>query len=262
MEYITLGTDKLLEEYFYQIVNSDRIVKPVGGVWCSNYYAPTFIEWLDFLTTKPRYYSRFFVPNNPFKMNGAVIKLYDDAKVFCVDSKEAVSELEQRYSLDFEKLSEEYDALYVDPFSSFDYGDRKGDEYRKIYIIKSLDVFNLSAVESYKRATVNIEPFDYTFPCQDFVSYNTTVDDEQLKVQKESIEYQRFLEELTNQLKDYIFRLRLEHPDFPPNKIVYLVKEEIDRVIGPDLAEYAKKNELNRERLAYSLSTKTYRRVK
>ena len=42
MEYISIGTDKLLEEYFYQVVNSDRQVKPAGGLWNTIFFAPTF----------------------------------------------------------------------------------------------------------------------------------------------------------------------------------------------------------------------------
>ncbi len=261
MEYITLGTDKLLEEYFYQVINSDRKIKPIGGLWCSKYYS-TYNEWLDYLTRNPRYYYRYTLGNNPFRMDAAVLKLCDDAKVFNVDSKDAATELEKKYKYDFEKLSLEYDALSVNPFGLYDYGTHNDELFRRVYAIQSLDVFDLSKVESYKKAVIDIEPFDYTYSGNRFINYETKVDPEDMSVYRASEEYNNFLEWIFNKLKDYIFRLRLEYPDFPPNKIVYLVKEEIDRVIGPDLAEYAKRNELNQERLAYSLSTKTYRRVK
>lgn len=262
MEYITLGTDKILEEYFYQIINSDRKIKPVGGLWSSDYFAPTFNEWLDYLIGKPTYYCRYTLGNDPFKMKAAIIKLYDDARVFHLDSKDAISELEQKYNFDFERLSEDYDALYANPYALFDYSEDRRELYRRVYAVKSLDVFDLSVVEGYKKAMIDIEPFDYTYSGDDVAYYNTIVNPKSFSVQGESDEYKDFLEALTVQLKDFIFHLRLEHPNFPPNKMVSLIKEELDKIIGPDLIEYAKRNELDPERLGYSLSTKAYRKVK
>ena len=224
MEYITLGTDKILEEYFYQIVNSGKKIKPVGGLWSCNFYGSTFNEWLDCLVGKPTYYCRYTLGNNPFKMKASIIKLYDDAKVFHLDSKDAVSELEQKYNFDFERLSLEYDALYADPFRLFEFGSERDELYRRVYAIKSLDIFNLSAVEEYKKAMIDIEPFDYTDAINRPIYYETTVEDDKHSVLGESLEYRCYLEWLCDQLKDYIFHLRLEHPNFPPNKMVALIK--------------------------------------
>ena len=89
MEYISIGTDKLLEEYFYGVVNGSIRIKPAGGLWLSGYYAPSFIDWIDYIVKKPTYYSFYKSPTNPFNMKGVIVKVSDRANIFTVDSNEA-----------------------------------------------------------------------------------------------------------------------------------------------------------------------------
>lgn len=262
MEYINIGTNRLLEEYFYQVINSDKKFKPAGGLWCTPHYAPSFNEWLDFIIKKPVYYSRYAGHIDPFKIDGVVIELADGSKVFDLGTKESIEELERKYNLDYEKLSMDYDALTVDPYQLNGVNLKNAREYARLFAIKTLTVFNMKVIRDYKKALIEVEPFDYSYGYPYDVFYDTKLSDERFKIEPESEEYKDMLDYIYNDLKDFIFHLRIEHPEFSSNKMAYYIKLELMRVYGEEVIKYAKKKDLDGERLAYSLSIKTLRKVK
>ena len=262
MEYISIGTNVLMEEYFYQILNSNRRLKPVGGLWCSLYYAPTFNEWIDFIVGKPMYYSKYVHHDNPFKINGVLVDLKEGTKVFNLDSLEALEELEKKYNLDYEKLAQDYDAMYTDTIKLNFLNSPRAEEYARIYAVRSLTAFDLCKIKGYKNALIELEPFDYTFGSDYGEMYDTKVEDEVHEVIPMSKEYIEFLDVLYEKLKDFIFKLRINNPEMSSNKLAYLVKEELMKIIGHDIELYARSKELDEERLAYSLATRTVGKVK
>lgn len=262
MEYISIGTDKLLEEYFYQVVNSDRKVKPAGGLWNTIFFAPTFNEWLDFIMNKPFYYTNYARPDEPFKMDCVIVSLKDNANILEISDREGFEALEQKYRYNFERLSEDYDGIYLDPYKMYDLNAQNKNELIRCYSVKTLCLFDLDKVKSYKKGVIEIEPFDYTdgYRCEPF--YDTKVYSEPLKVENVSEDYKRFLEVLYKELKDFIMHLRLAHPEFPSTKMVAIIREEMNKILGNAISEYAKKRDMIADRVATSLAIKSLRKIK
>lgn len=262
MNFINIGTNELNEEYFYEIVNSDKVVKPAGGLWTSPYYGPTFIEWIDYIVKKPLYYMRYMDKLDPFKMDGAVVTLSDDAKVLNLTDSDGLEELEKKYFLDFEKLASDYDAILVDLYFLYSAKTIHNRDYERLYSVKTLNIFNFSKIKGYRKALVELEPFDYTYSNMEEIWYDTKVNDEELKPMGMSKEYQEFLGISYEKLKDFVFHLRLKYPDISSTKMVSLIKEELERVIGEELLLYSKDKNMDQDRLALSLAIRTLRNVK
>ena len=262
MEYISLGTDILLEEYFYQIVNSDRLVKPAGGLWTSDFFASSFNEWLDYITNKPMYYTHYTLRDNPFKIKCVIVSLKEGTRIFDMSDNEAIQELEGKYHLDFEKLAEDYDGLYINPYIMFRVNSEHREEYKRLYSVKTLCLFDLEKVQEYKKGMIDVEPFDYTDSCRNEVFYETNVQDGVFQVPKVSVEYRDLLDQVSTRLSNYIYNLVKSNPQYSRNRIAYLISEELKRVFGRDLLAYTKREGLDEERVSCSIATKSLRKIK
>ena len=262
MEYISLGTAKLLEEYFYPVVNSDRNIKPAGGFWCSGYYAPTFIEWLDYIASKPTYYRRYAKPMDPFAMSGVIVNIKSNTNIFELDSKEACLELEQKYHYDYEALEQDYEGIYIDPFRIIDYDADAYEQYHRFIGVRTLNLFDINLVTGYRQADITIDPFDYTYEYDHYIDYDTIVHDEIESVIPASETYKALAAFVEYQLKDFIYHLQLEHPDYPRNKMAFLVKEELLRTLKQEISDYVIPRDLDEERIAYSMAIRALKKTK
>jgi hypothetical protein len=84
MEYITVGTDTILREYMSDIIDTERIVKPAGGIWCTDYdvLRPQNCDWINHLIDHPGDLMMKSIGKNPFSHKAAILKVNDGAKVF------------------------------------------------------------------------------------------------------------------------------------------------------------------------------------
>ena len=262
MKYINIGTNILMEEYFYQILNGDNKLKPAGGLWTTDYFAPSFNEWLDYICNRPIYYTRYMLPNDPFKMNCVIVTPKEGTRILDLDYNDGIEELEEKYRFDFESLARDYDGVYLDPYKTFTLNTNNKDEYRRLYSVRTLLLFDLKHVQEYKKGQIEIEPFDYTCGYGHDVMYDTKEEEGTFQIEQPSAEYLSFLDYMSIVLKDFIFHLRLKYPDYSSVKIAYIVKKELEKYFGTDILDYAKKNNLDEERISYSLAIKTLKKVK
>lgn len=155
-DLIVLGIDTIDLNKFQKIKNSRSRNKPIGGLWTS----PVNSEygWKDFVESESYKKDRY--------LNDCVlISLKDSAKIFKIDSNQDFKEAPKRSTeigetdwyppikyLDFEKLAEDYDALWltyngVKDLSYFDGDLLIGDLYG--WDVETVLLFNLDCIESY-----------------------------------------------------------------------------------------------------------------
>lgn len=251
-----------MEECFYPVLNGPKVVKPTGGLWCSNYFSSTFNEWVDYISTKPFYYSNYVTEGNPFNINCVIVTLKDGSSILDISTVEGFKELVEKYKYDFEKVADDYDGIYLDPYKMFDVNPANREEIMRLYSVKTLCLFDLEKVEEYKKGLIVVDPFDYTDYCKNDVYYETIVSERSYQVEGISEEYQKFLEIMYEELKNFVYHLRLEHPDVPSAKLVTLIREEMYRVLGNSVLDYAQQKLMNGERVSNSLAIRTLMKVK
>ena len=109
MKYIHYGSNEFDINKFEKIKNKEEFVKPLGGLWASRKDISTgWMNWCKntgFDTKLDEYF---------------IFSLKEDTKILTIDNNEQLKELPKLNNsfglycnLDFEKLSEEYDAIEV-----------------------------------------------------------------------------------------------------------------------------------------------------
>jgi hypothetical protein len=262
MEYVNIGTDKLLSEYFICPMNSDKKLKPAGGLWTTSYCSPYFNEWIDFLIQNPDYYGRYIQPGDPFRMTGAIVSIKSNARIFNIRDLESFSELANKYNFDFERVALDYDGIYVEPYHLTGINSSVAKEMGRLFAVKTLSLFDLSIIESYRKVLFSIDNFDYTSDYGNDVSYEGLEETEKQLVVPESLEYQQMLEVISKKLKNFIFNLRRENPNFSSNQIVHFVNMELKRLFGKEIMAYAERKGLDGDKIAYSMASKSLRKIK
>ena len=262
MEYINIGTNTILEEYFYPVVNSDKIIKPTGGFWCTNHITPYYNEWLDFIMSKPAYFVRYMGKEDPFLMSGAVVTMKDNARILRLDNKDSFEELSRKYSYDFETLSDDYDDIYFDIYQLYSLDPNHREEIRRLITVNTFLLLNLAGVKDYRAARIDIEPFDYTFEYDHEAGVNIGVADERKIILPASSQYQQLLEDVCKSLKDKIFHLRMAHRDLPSFMIVEMVRNELLALYGEAIKEYVTSKGYDEFRVANSMAIKSFRAIK
>jgi len=262
MEYMNIGTSRILEEYFYPVVNSDKIIKPAGGFWCTDYLSNYYNEWVDFITSNPNYFVRYMGEKDPFLLSGAVVSLKPSSRIFRLDNSESFAELEGKYKFDFEKLTEDYDAISFDILGMFDSSPKLIHDIRRLISVDTMLLFNLGIIDGYRKATVAVEPFDYTFDACDELSMEINVGKDIFQVEEESIDYKQLLEDISKDLQDFIFHLRLDNPSVPSYVLVDTIKKEIMRIYSEEIKAYTTSKGYDDFRISNSIAIKAYRKIK
>lgn len=153
-KYITFGTKNISKELFKEIVPFNA--KPYGGLWFTEYTDINANEWLMFLEEHP---SIFYI-----KFNGkaSIVTFNDDAKILEINTIEKFNNIYNLYPspfydkkiLDYNKISEEYDAIYISSAIINKVG------YEE-YCISSLVLFRCEAIKSYTPIDVEYYKDEY-----------------------------------------------------------------------------------------------------
>lgn len=195
MEYLTVGTEEIRVDEFRQIkdTNLRGSIKPSGGLWFTRFNEdfPYYNDWVDYMIRQR--YILFYKSkgDNPFCQPCSLVSLRDDALIYNLDSINGYNELLDKYYLNdkmfsFEKLSCDYDGIYVDISSLNRDLSRDIMNLFSSFGVNSLILFNTNAISNCRAGKVMIEPFDY----EDFYVcpfYKIEVSDEKKNVRKRSL---------------------------------------------------------------------------
>ena len=264
MEFINIGTNRINQEYFYPIVNTERFIKPSGGFWCSKHLSPYYNEWLDYIMSKPMYYARYMGKENPFNLAGVVVSLKSDSRLLRLDNMDSFTELQDKYKFDYEAVSENYDAIYFDVCKLFEMLNNYREEVRRFITVNTMLLLNLESIDSYRAASIDIEPFDYTYECDygNEAEVTINVEDEKRYVKPASPEYLQLLEDIYKQLKDIIFKIKKDNRGLPNYAVVELVRNELMARFGEIIKSFVESRGYDQFRITNSLAVTTYRQVK
>ena len=114
MKYIHLGREELSEFFFNPIKNQNNWIKPLGGLWCSEYREDIISNWYQWCDTENFHKEKL--------NNGVIFELKENAKIFVIDGYKDLLLLLEKYelknemsnfltSLDFESIAKDYDAI-------------------------------------------------------------------------------------------------------------------------------------------------------
>lgn len=173
-KYIMIGSPSISNEIFRKVLRplNNYEFKPNGGFWASNYIdsVSNISEWYNYLLDADgiAYYKNM--------KDGVIFTLEENANILTIDNEKQICELAKKYPsyhyllnfyginnqnkpvIDFEKLSEDYDGIYID--------------YDKILIntstnvfqswsINTLLLFNLECIKEYKSVEIKNTEYDY-----------------------------------------------------------------------------------------------------
>jgi hypothetical protein len=262
MEYVSVGTDCILDEYFIPAVNSDKKIKPSGGLWCSLYRGEYYNEWLDFISNKPIYLRRYLRKENPYELSGAIITPKENAKILTLDSAESFSILENLYNFDYEKVADDFDAIYYDLFQLTGAIPRYSDDIRRFISVTTFLVLNPSSIKEYKKAKINIRPMDYEYEWCEDIEGTTTILPGTYEVEPASEEYTAILNEICLHFSDEIARLKIEYSNLPTYRIVEIFRKKIEETFGNEIISYCKSKKYDSDRVLASLTVRSYKRAK
>ena len=166
-----LIVDKIDLDNFYQIEdrNDQNNIKPVGGLWLTEYdeSITNYSLWLDFMLEKKYlFFQKSKNQDDPWNRPCILVTLKENARIFNLDSKEKYDYLLKKYPLNenafsYEKLKEEYDGIYVNLFEIIkSTNDYKTKQQFNTYGVNSLSLFNDKCIEYYQKGNIEIERFD------------------------------------------------------------------------------------------------------
>lgn len=161
MNYLTVGTNKISTDLFQNIENKSG-PKPYGGIWATphNELYTGYNEWVDFLCVNS-YMLYYKNSNDPYNLPACFITLKDDVQIFEISKKEDIEYLKQKFPhndwIDFEKLSQHYDGIYIN-FNKLKHNLDK-DMLNQIlpYVVSTLILFNPYCIKYYQKAQVTLE---------------------------------------------------------------------------------------------------------
>ncbi len=233
--FLSVGTDFIYPDFFTDIKNT-CIKKPVGGLWATKQgEVMQYNPWIDFILSNPNVFF-YKSGSNPFNQPAVLIKLKEQANICTIDSKEKLDFILKNYPdgkgwIDFEKLAEHYDGVFISVLNISIYTDPDMEIQRK-YSVDSLIIFNLACIEFFQKARVEIEPFDYEMPGIE-TRYQIVVDEEKHYLSSANAKIQMAIEKIA----EFIYEF-----DIPMNNDYY---EVIKRVFADLIAQT--KDALNSE---------------
>lgn len=262
--YLTIGTDRILEEYMQSIVDSNMNygIKPIGGLWFTKYDLnnPNYSLWLDYILD--RLHIAFYKGqgSNFFLQHGVVITLKNKARIYNLKDKASLDYLLENYQdnngrVSYEKLSEDYDGVYVEVFSLYGCDNPLAKEFLHIYGVDSLILFNLSVIDSYKKVEINIEPFDVEVKNSE-VYYEIKFKDEVNYVVMAAEEYRILLKKIILEMKDLLLELKRKYRNINNTKLICDIFEIVEDKYGKEIEEMACKEGLEVKKLTLSFTTK------
>lgn len=163
MKYLTLGTKEITEEKFNKIKNRNSNLKPTGGLWLTQYCEETYNPWIDYILENS--YLFFYKYKYNFEQDCSIITLKNNTKIINLNNNTfdyLLKEYPNNNVISYEKLSEDYDGIYVDLFKLK--SSTLNEETKRnlnTFGVNTLLLFNLKCIDYYQSGTVKIAPFDY-----------------------------------------------------------------------------------------------------
>lgn len=124
-QWINIGDEKFCDKKFEIIKNSNYQNKPSGGLWFSKYNGDNnnICEWLNYIQDQTAEYGEYcdLYTRAMYYKVGSIIQLKEDANIALID-RNSIESFIRNYSLneislDYEKISKVYDALYLELFN-------------------------------------------------------------------------------------------------------------------------------------------------
>lgn len=163
MQYIHLGRDELSNLFFNPVKNNNCWIKPFGGLWCSEYNENTISSWYEWCKRES-----FKECTLDF---GVVFDIKENAKIFVIDKYTDLLRLLEEYelksisysicSIDFEKLSKDYDAIKLT--ENGEHETRFSTPSLYGWDIESMLIMNFDIIKNQKRFKNNKKSIDSTF---------------------------------------------------------------------------------------------------
>ena len=266
MEYINIGTDKILREYMCEVVDTDRFYKPAGGLWCTDYDSliPNRSKWLDYMLLYPRVYCQKMDRNNPFQQKGIIMDVDAGARVFDLVGPESFEEFKRKYGRDghvsYEELSKHYDAVHIGIGRVFGDTPDQLERFLHIYAVDSLCIFDLDIIKDYRKVDIAVEPFDYEESYVDsWPDYKMTISPERKTIPQLS---QLYREVFNRVVAYYKGMYRNGKSGISNYQLASLIGREILVQFANELQLLKEQENLEEDRVAYSMATKVLRNKK
>ena len=144
-EFVHIGNFDIKKEMFIDILNDG--IKPYGGFWAcpNNNIDGSISDRTDYILENLN--GKFLRFN---ENRGCLFNLKETASILYLLNDDDVKKVKEKFSngkyIDYEKISNIYDALYVNPYS-LSYNLRQNEFYN--WNMRSLVVFNLDCIEEY-----------------------------------------------------------------------------------------------------------------
>ncbi len=196
MKYLTVGTDNILFDKFCKVQDTNKhgSMKPLGGMWFTEYDKEQNNEWVQFMMN--HIYIWFYKDNNvvvngrinPFMKPCSVVSLNPDVRLYMLHNYQTLDYLMKCFPKDgkfsYEELSKYYDGIYVNLNGLFHSKyDKEVLNKFSSFGISSLVLFHLDCIDYYQSGRVILTPFDYE--CGERPQgYEIKIDDTRKKILK------------------------------------------------------------------------------
>lgn len=165
-KYVTIGIPEISKDIFRKVIRplNNYGIKPNGGLWASRFVSnicciSDWHEYLLFQSDELAYTKNVNI--------GCIFTLKDDAKILKLETKEDLLEVQKKYPShyykdeiipDYEKISKDYDALFLE-YDRICFTDKRS--IFKGWDVNTLLLFNLDCIEEYQTIEIYAKPQDY-----------------------------------------------------------------------------------------------------
>ena len=246
-EYIMVGTKTVSKEVFRSVlrpVDNYNFI-PNGGFWACEYNKLHISDWFEYLISAAQELIAY-----KDITSGILFTLKDDAKILTINSIEALRSIIDKYpsyhhllnyygivtdlqqSINFELLSKDYDGIFVN-YANLVYPQKT--VIFDSWTVSTLLLFNLDAIESYKKVNINfLLPDSYFY-------YLLEEDKEVCHVEEESI-YHKELSDHIRVLFNELASSKNIFSDYDEyfSHLVYCTNKSIEIAMNNNLLHLAK----------------------
>ncbi len=259
MEYVNVGTDCLKREYMNPVLDTDIRIKPAGGLWCTPHFSSESLPWMNYMLYKPRVFYQKAPKDHPFQQNGVIVDVDANARIFQLHDNSEFDFFKYKYDLSYEKLSRDYDAIFIDIASIFGKTMEEKEYYFKLFSVSSLLLFNLNIIKSYKKVDIDVDPFDFEYDYDALVDYRVSINPTSYVIPSVSERYAYLFDAIVTSLKDYIYRAVKYNHQMSSDRIAFDIYKKIKEMYKKEIEELAKAEDLDEYKLTYALATKSLR---
>lgn len=267
-KYIMVGAPIITKEIFRNVLRplDNYTFKPSGGFWASEYIGPESIsDWYKYLI-----YAKEIAKEKNINQS-TIFTLKENAKILTIDTIENVLELSIKYPsyhhllghhydeksiqttiFDFEKISKDYDGIYVN-VKKLRY---RGTSVFNDWNVNSLLLFNLDCIKEYQTTPIIYDInnyYDYPYIEENKLEIPQKIEEES-SVHKELSTLSKTLYlELINRYTNYHFEDYNEYFTTTINSsskvIELMLKHEYNRIKEIDIFLQSKSMKITKERI-------------